>query len=143
MFIRIVKNESETLDENDLDLPDLEAAFNLLESLLGAIEDLIQEGPLAWRKLDDGVREDLEAWFNRTPDAADKQRLAELYNDGRFEAWDCPHDGCGTRVFWAAPLSWGDFQGARNADYVSFPGDTEKYTEKYLRKLCDHCRMKA
>jgi len=94
---------------------------------------------LTWDELDGQDQEDLLAWFNvREPGAEDKERLAKLLADGLFEAWDCPE--CGERVYRGEPKDWGHFQGVLQVDYTSYPGNTEKYNEEYLLKMCDHCR---
>lgn len=91
--------------------------------------------------LPDEVKEDLLAWNNvlDEDDPAQLARLHKLYVDGRFQAWSCPE--CGERVYWAEPFDWRFFQGTCNADYTSYPGDSEKYQLNYLCQLCDNCRM--
>lgn len=84
--------------------------------------------------LDRQTQKDLIEWLNvRNPDGADKRRLAALYNDGGFKAWDCPN--CGDRVFLGEPDDWGNFQGVCQADYTSYPA-AGSATEAW----CDHCR---
>jgi hypothetical protein len=95
---------------------------------------------MTWKELDAQKRKDLIAWFNRREITnVEKARLAKLVREGRFEAWDCPE--CGERVYNGAPEDWGHFQGVKQVDYVSYPGNSEKYTVQYRIKMCDHCRM--
>lgn len=91
-----------------------------------------------WSRLPRRVRRDLRAWFNYRPDAEDKQRLAELYEAGRFKAWNCPD--CGTRVYQGDPEDWSHFQGVRQVDYISYPGRPEVFSRRHIRRQCDHCR---
>lgn len=93
---------------------------------------------MKFRELPQQVQDDLLAWYNSKPSWHDKQRLAKLYAEGRFKAWDCP--GCGDRCYFGRPESWNLFQGVNQVDHTSYPGDTEKFTEEYLRQLCDTCR---
>ncbi len=77
--------------------------------------------------------DDLIEWYNIREDSLDEEalyRLADLYNAGRFGAWDCPT--CGERVFFGDPEDWGDFQGILNQDFASYPAGREDQ--------CDHCR---
>ncbi len=95
----------------------------------------------SWGHLDSQTQEDLIAWRNiRESDvtAEDRAQLAELFAAGRFEAWTCV---CGERVYRGDPENWGHFQGVNQVDYVSYPGNEEKYTQEYLARLCDTCRM--
>ena len=95
-----------------------------------------------WEDLNDDIQARLIEWYNVGEENItddDKERLAKLYCEGNFETWNCPE--CGTHVFFAYPDDWGHFQGTRNADYVSYPGNDEKYTGNYLRLMCDNCRM--
>jgi hypothetical protein len=92
-----------------------------------------------WSKLPAGARRDLRHWYNRRQlTAEDKQRLAELYRSGRFQAWDCPD--CGERVYFGTPEEGSQLSG-RNADYTSYPGRPEKYSEAHIRRQCDCCRF--
>lgn len=86
------------------------------------------------------VQEDLTAWFNvrKLDNEDDKIRLLDLYQSGRFEAWDCPE--CpNERVYKGNPDSYNHFQGVLNQDF-SFFGNSDKYTEEYLEQMCDSCR---
>lgn len=95
--------------------------------------------PPEWVKLPEEVKADLLDWFDvSNPEAEDLARLAELYASGRFRAWNCP--SCDERVYEGNPESWEHFQGVCQLDYTSYPGDAEKFTAKYLAKLCDLCR---
>lgn len=94
---------------------------------------------VSWYKLDDKNRDDLLEWYNvTTPDEEDKARLAKLFNDGRFRAWDCPE--CGERVYEGSPDDWSHFQGVRQVDYASYPGNSDKYNPEFLAEMCDCCR---
>lgn len=89
--------------------------------------------PPEFRALDDVTRCDLTEWFNRCePDAEEFALLAKLANDGRFKAWDCP--SCMDRVYEGKPESWDSFQGVRQNDRVSYPGNGPN------DKRCDSCR---
>ncbi len=89
-----------------------------------------------WDKLPKQVKIDLIAWFNSVFE--DTKILARLYLDGKFQAWDCPD--CGDRVYLAQPDNWKDFQGVLQADFISYPGDKEKYQESWICQQCDDCR---
>jgi hypothetical protein len=66
-------------------------------------------------------------WFNvHEPSAVDKRRLAKLYFDGLFHAWDCP-------------TCYDHFQGVLNQDF-SFFGAREIFTEECIERQCDQCR---
>jgi hypothetical protein len=94
-----------------------------------------------WSELPSQTQEDLLAWYNRREEkleVEDYARLAQLVANGSFHAWNCPK--CGGRVYDGAPGDWRHFQGVCQVDYVSYPGDEEKYTLDYRLKLCDHCR---
>ena len=97
----------------------------------------------SFANLPDYIREDLLEWFNITaPTAADLDRLAELYESGRFHAWNCPT--CGKRVQ-SADLDddeWHHFQGVRQPDYSYF-GDRDIFTEETIQRQCDTCRCYA
>ena len=98
---------------------------------------------MKWNDLTFQVQEDLAAWYNITGEildlpAEDRRRLAKLFSDGRFHAWDCPQ--CGERVYQGEPDDWGHFQGVRQVDYASYPGDTTVYQEGYNFRRCDSCR---
>ena len=95
----------------------------------------------SWSALDEKTQKDLLTWFNvGEPTYEDKERLALLSQNGGFEAWDCPD--CGDRVYEGTPTSWANFQGVMQVDYTSYPGNKEKYTPKYLKRMCDDCRMR-
>lgn len=94
-----------------------------------------------WSDLDSQVRDDLLEWFNVVqPDAVDKRRLAALFHAGKFHAWNCPE--CEDRVFWGEPDAWDHFQGVRQADYMSYPGESHDSPEEARceAQLCDDCR---
>lgn len=94
----------------------------------------------AFMQLDTQTQKDLLEWFNvAEPDTYDKMRLAKLAEDGLFEAWGCPQ--CGDRVYHGRPANWDHYQGVRQRDYISYPGNADKYTPEYLSQMCDHCRM--
>lgn len=89
-----------------------------------------------FEELQPQTQEDLINWFNIVPESIDdddKQLLADLYNNGQFEAWDCPK--CGARCYNGTPDNWGAFQGVSNVDHTSYPGDGEK-----TALWCDRCR---
>lgn len=88
------------------------------------------------------VQEDLTAWLNvrKLDNEDDKARLLELYQSGRFQAWDCPE--CSERVYEGRPDSYNNFQGVLNQDF-SFFGNTDKYTEEYINQMCDLCRCQS
>ena len=100
---------------------------------------------MGWKNLTEEQQNDLIEWYNVRPEvwtdltSQDKVRLAKLFEDGRFRAWECPN--CGERVYCGDPEDWGHFQGVRQVDYVSYPGDIEVYQASYLEQLCDECRM--
>lgn len=80
------------------------------------------------------IAEDLIAFYNIVEDQLDDndlKLLANLYNSGRFESWECPT--CEKRVYQATPENWDNFQGCYNPDYLS-------YREGHKRQ-CDSCRM--
>ena len=94
-----------------------------------------------WKDLEQQQKDDLIAWFNfreQDLDRHDKATLAKLFFDGRFEAWDCP--SCGDRIYRGDPEDWGSFQGVRQVDYVSYPGDETVFQPDYIIQLCDYCR---
>ena len=94
-----------------------------------------------WQELDTQDQADLTAWFNVcNPTEEDYERLAELFDAGRFSAWDCQ---CGRRCYKGDPTNWNHFQGVCQVDYCSYPGNAEKYTLDHLMKLCDDCRMES
>jgi len=95
---------------------------------------------MRWDELPDQAQEDLLEWFNcALPDAIDKRRLAALYFEGLFHAWDCPL--CSERIYHGEPEDWDHFQGAQEMDTESYPGLPEVFTEDYIARLCDSCRM--
>ena len=95
-----------------------------------------------WGKLSDLVKQDLETWYNCTEISYSiKTEMARMYFRGDFKAWNCPL--CGERVYFGEPRDWGDFQGVRQADYVSYPGDDSAFTPEFLETLCDDCRAKT
>ena len=89
--------------------------------------------------LPDMVKEDLIAWFNvrNLENEEDKICLLELYQSGRFQAWDCPE--CNERVYEGNPYSYNNFQGVLNQDF-SYIGNRDKYTTDYIELMCDTCR---
>jgi hypothetical protein len=92
-----------------------------------------------WTELNEQTQKDLLEWRNLSkPTMKDKAALAKLFSDGRFEAWFCL--GCGTRVYDGDPKDWREFPGVMQLDYVSYPGDRDKYDDEFLRRLCDTCR---
>lgn len=113
---------------------------------------------MSWMDIPVHVRHDLLEWNNETykpnpmpcgpetvnpldePDIDPKQleRLEYLYNWGKFHAGDCPT--CGTRVYFGEPTNWDHFQGVRQQDFASYPGEPEKYGEEFVRSQCDSCR---
>ena len=93
-------------------------------------------------ELSEQTQKDLLTWYNvSVADEEDKKILAELYNHARFRAWDCPE--CGERVYCGESGDWYDFQGVLQQDFTSYPGNTEKYKDSWLRQLCDNCRMNS
>ena len=94
----------------------------------------------SFKSLDHQTQHDLLEWFNvREPSSLDKMKLAELAEQGLFEAWDCPK--CGDRVYRGQPRNWNNYQGVLQVDYTSYPGAPERHTLEYLESMCDHCRM--
>jgi len=92
---------------------------------------------MSWRKLGNQEQSDLLEWFNVcAPSREDKARLAKLFHDRQFGAWDCPE--CGERCYHGAPDNWGHFQGVCQVDYVSYP-----VTESRLISWCDSCRSQG
>jgi hypothetical protein len=91
-----------------------------------------------WDALSELVQEDLANWYNVELDNETKERLANLYNNGKFHAWNCPT--CGQRVYWGNPSWWGDYQGVMQADYTSYPGDKDLYSSRIVSQQCDDCR---
>lgn len=91
-----------------------------------------------WKEVPEQAQQDMLEWLNSTkPDASDKRRLAKLYFTGKFHAWNCVE--CGDRVYFGNPVEWNHFQGARQADYISFPGSRDSPRRNAMK--CDHCRM--
>ena len=94
-----------------------------------------------WEELPEQLRNDLVEWYNVRPDdmdANDRGRLAALYSNGLFHAWDCPM--CGERVRVGEPEDWGHFQGVNGADFMSYLGFPEIYTAEIIARQCDQCR---
>ena|SRR3990167_5633859 len=95
-----------------------------------------------WSDLPDYVQTDLLEWLNlNEPGDDDRERLLDLYDSGRFHAWNCPT--CGARVQ-SADIdddgeSWAHFQGVRQPNFSYF-GDSDIYTEDTIRHQCDTCR---
>lgn len=80
---------------------------------------------------------DLIEWYNTREEDLDQEdldRLFTLVESGQFRAWDCP--SCGERCYLGEPDDWGDFQGVRTVDYVSYPVRSRRTHDQ-----CDHCRM--
>lgn len=104
---------------------------NLYEKVDGSAE--------TFDDLPDTVKKDLTRWFNvrNLDNSEDKTRLLELYQEGKFQAWDCPK--CNDRVYKGNPDSYNNFQGVLNQDF-SFFGNRDKYTEDYIEQMCDTCR---
>lgn len=100
---------------------------------------------MTWDDICEQTRTDLLEWYNvRDEDVTDgdRQKLADLIAAGRFDSWECPE--CkDERVYRGDPEEWGDFQGVRQVDYASYPGDAEKYQPEYLAQMCDNCRKGA
>lgn len=98
--------------------------------------------PRSWGFVPEQARKDLLRWFNVCEldvDAEDRARLARLYFAGHFHAWNCPD--CGDRVYWGNPSDWSYFQGVRQADCTSYPGDTNRHTLRHIAQQCDDCRQ--
>ncbi len=97
----------------------------------------------AWDELPSNVQDDLTEWFNRGEalDDDDRLRLAWLYVDGEFHAWNCPT--CGERVRSGEPDDWSHFQGVNNPDFASYPGNSDIYTQKTIWHQCDDCRSRG
>ena len=92
-----------------------------------------------WDELPKHIQEDLAEWYNLTElDREDKARLAALYGNERFHAWNCPT--CGERVRSGEPEDWGHFQGVCQPDFSSYPGDHDTYTVEMISRQCDECR---
>lgn len=79
---------------------------------------------------------DLLEWYNHAnPTEEDCYLLRDLFIDGRFNSWDCPH--ClEARVLVGMPEDWGNFQGVLQQDLISYPA-----LEPHMAEWCDHCRM--
>ena len=91
-----------------------------------------------WSDVPEDAQRDLLEWFNCSkPDAADKKRLASMYFNGRFHAWNCIN--CGDRCYYGDPDDWSHFQGVLQLDFTSYPGCDSK-PDRIVR-MCDHCRM--
>jgi hypothetical protein len=94
---------------------------------------------MKWDNLPVQAQKDLLEWLNSSiPTRADKRRLAKLYYDGLFHAWDCPT--CGDRVYHGEPENWDHFQGVHEMDFSSYPGWNKIFTQEIIEKQCDHCR---
>lgn len=92
-------------------------------------------------QLGEQLQDDLIGWANIKRDDVTLEmldELAEMFNDGRFAAWDCPE--CGERCYAGEPENWQLWQGVNNVDYTSCPGNGERYTAEYLENMCDGCR---
>jgi hypothetical protein len=112
----------------------IEGVFDTLRDLPG--NDWIEGHDEGW------VAERLIEWFNREPDEDDCHRLLFLLMDGKFRSWDCPgcerSDGTSDTMCHEAELDrdeWRHFQGARQLDRVSYPGNSHN------QQCCNHCRM--
>lgn len=92
-------------------------------------------------ELPEVVRYDLSHWFAAKPDEDDKKLLLDLYLSGKFLSWFCSN--CGNPVFEGSPDSWKDFQGTVQSDHLTFPGDPTRFTEDWLRAICDDCRCNS
>lgn len=93
-----------------------------------------------FKSLPEQVQVDLKTWYNRSElEIKEEIRLFNLVKRGLFHAWNCPE--CGERCYYGEPSNWDFFQGVWQIDYTSFPGNSEKFTQAYLLKLCDDCRM--
>lgn len=70
----------------------------------------------AWEEIDEATQEALIEWLNiLDPDEEDKERLAELHEEGRFHFWNCPN--CDDLIMEGEPKNWGYFQGARQSEH--------------------------
>ena len=99
---------------------------------------------ITWNELTHQQQQDLLEWYNvreEDIDDADRRRLSELIDKGQFQAWNCPE--CEERCYLGTPDDWDDFQGVSQVDYVSYPGDAEKYRPEYILQMCDHCRRRC
>jgi hypothetical protein len=91
-----------------------------------------------FEELDEQTQNDLIEWYNASePTSEDLELLVALFESGRFEAWNCE---CGEKVYRGDPEDWGHFQGVRQVDYTSYPGNIEKYQAEHLERMCDSCR---
>ena len=96
---------------------------------------------MKWKELPSQAQEDLIHWYNTSePNGQDRRRLAELYSEGKFHAWNCP--SCGERVYWGEPDDWNQFQGVCQADFTSYPGSSN-VSPWLISRQCDSCRMSA
>lgn len=94
---------------------------------------------MKWNELDVSTQEALTEWYNVVkPDAADKRRLAALHSAGLFWHWKCLF--CDDDCYHGQPNDWSHFQGVRNQDYTSFPGNHDVYTQAAIIACCDSCR---
>ena len=94
-----------------------------------------------WEELTNREQEDLREWYNQRDLVGHERRLlADLFIQGKFHAWNCPT--CGERCYWGDPDDWGDFQGVRQLDFTSYPGQPEHYTDWITSRQCDDCRMR-
>lgn len=91
-----------------------------------------------WNSLTDEQKEALIAWYNvreEDMDDEDRERLATLIEEGKFEFWDCPNCEEGPQCE-GRPDRWTDFQGVRQIDLTSYPAQSEE-----ALRWCDSCRM--
>lgn len=96
-----------------------------------------------WQEIPQEAQIALEYWYNVAQydwNETDYRILTDLYFSGRFKYWRCPE--CNKLVTYGNPVNWDRFQGVMQPDYTSYPGNTEKYTQEYIARMCDDCRMK-
>jgi rubrerythrin len=140
------------LEEAEADLkskgPEIINDFHIVKLVavtMGEWEEIRQKDePTAWKDLHHSEQDDLILWYNRRIEDLeydDKLRLADMFNQSRFEAWDC--SDCGTRCYRGEPEDWSNFQGVCQVDHVSYPGDRDRFSEDHIRLQCDQCRMKV
>ena len=94
-----------------------------------------------WNELSEERKSDLLDFYNVAPvcvDDDDLELLAE--HEHKITSFMC--EECGEHLCHVptGDLPWEHFQGVNVLDFASYPGNTEKYTSKYLGSCCDTCR---
>jgi len=82
---------------------------------------------MLWEEIESVDQEALIEWYNTgNLDNEDRERLADLFTDGKFSHWECPE--CEIVIMVGQPDDWGNFQGV---------GQSES-----LGQLCADCGAK-